>query len=283
MTELDRLREQGWLLPEQDFSYTLAGNSVPAVRGDGTYPEMGFDVLLAGDVSGYWFDHRSERIATALRESGDQTLWDIGAGLGANASRLNELGFEVLCVEPDLRATVSMRENGLVAFAGTLEQMKFPTGSLNAIGLFDVLEHLREPATLLAEVHRVLAPHGRLLITVPALPILWSEEDEFAGHELRYTRDKLSRLAFNTGFREVTSEFLFGSLAIAALMSRTVPYRLGIRRSEAQVRNQMLKQLNPSPLVQSVLRKILATESALAKQIRLPFGSSIFATWTKAR
>ena len=256
-------------------------DSATGAKSAGSYPETGFDVLLAGEVSGYWFDHRAERIAKALLESGDQTLWDIGAGLGANASRLKKLGFEVLCVEPDLRAVISMREKGLIAFAGTLEQMQFPTGSLSAIGLFDVLEHLREPATLLTEAHRVLAPGGRVHITVPALQILWSEEDEFAGHELRYTKASLSRLAHRNGFKESTSEYLFGSLAIAAVVTRTLPYRLHIRRTEVQVRNQMLKQLNPSAMIQSALRKILATELALSKKFQLPFGSSIFATWVK--
>ncbi len=38
----------------------------------------------------------------------------------------------------------------------------------------DVLEHL-EPAKLLAEARRLLAPGGRLLLSVPAFASLWSE------------------------------------------------------------------------------------------------------------
>ena len=121
MDELERLLEQGWSSVEQDAFHTHVRESAAGAKTAGSYPETGFDVLLAGEVSGYWFDHRAERIATALLESGDQTLWDIGAGLGANASRLKKLGFEVLCVEPDSRAVISMREKGLITFAGTLE------------------------------------------------------------------------------------------------------------------------------------------------------------------
>ena len=37
----------------------------------------------------------------------------------------------------------------------------------------DVLEHIDDDRGMLAEMHRVLAPGGTLLVTVPAFPFLW--------------------------------------------------------------------------------------------------------------
>ena len=216
-----------------------------------------------------------------MKAGGNRVLWDIGAGLGANATRLQGMGYDVFCVEPSPAAVNAMRSNGLTAFSGTLEEMHFPDSSITALGLFDVIEHLSQPDVLLREALRVLEPGGRLLITVPALPVLWSEEDEFAGHHIRFTKRSLDELAAECGFTRLSHQYIFGALALAAMVSRTIPYRLGIRRSETTLREQMRRQLNPPKAIDIALRKTLDLETAMALRLSLPLGSSIFAVWIK--
>lgn len=55
-------------------------------------------------------------------------------------------------------------------FCGSLEEAHLPDGSFDVVFLRDVLEHVVEPAPLLAEVHRVLKCGARLFLQVPNAP-----------------------------------------------------------------------------------------------------------------
>ena len=53
-------------------------------------------------------------------------------------------------------------------------KMPFDTGSINAMVFFDGLHKIDRPADFFAEVERVLAPKGRLIISAPAItPLSW--------------------------------------------------------------------------------------------------------------
>src|SRR5205814_8541492 len=61
------------------------------------------------------------------------------------------------------------------------------------IGMFDVLEHIEDDIAALGSVRHSLAPGGRLLMTVPAAPSLWSRYDEESHHYRRYTEAHLRK------------------------------------------------------------------------------------------
>lgn len=53
-------------------------------------------------------------------------------------------------------------------------KMPFEDNSVNAIMMYDVLHQLDNPSVFFAEVERVLAPKGRLILTAPAItPLSW--------------------------------------------------------------------------------------------------------------
>lgn len=58
----------------------------------------------------------------------------------------------------------------------------------------DCLEHQADDAPMFAQLVQALRPGGRLLITVPAVPALFSERDRIVGHYRRYTPDRLRSL-----------------------------------------------------------------------------------------
>ena len=67
----------------------------------------------------------------------------------------------------------------------------------DTFGLFDtalfihVLEHVEKDRDALNKAHKLLAPNGKVLIEVPALPALFSVHDEMLGHYRRYNKQTL--------------------------------------------------------------------------------------------
>jgi len=93
------------------------------------------------------------------------------------------------------------------------EKMPFADGSFEIAWCSEVLEHLFDPGFALREMHRVLRPGGKLLVTVPyhgrfknLLIALFKWDEHFAPanpHIRFYTNGTLSRLAAAAGFRDV--------------------------------------------------------------------------------
>jgi 2-polyprenyl-3-methyl-5-hydroxy-6-metoxy-1,4-benzoquinol methylase len=90
-------------------------------------------------------------------------LLDVGCSRGQFVAAAAALGFAAEGVEPAPRIAAAARAAGLTVHAGLLEEQRFPDATFDALTLFEVLEHLREPAGLLRECRRVLKPGGVLL------------------------------------------------------------------------------------------------------------------------
>jgi SAM-dependent methyltransferase len=265
----------GWTPPLENDTGVRVGTASDG--SDISYPEGGLDVLGLDGGQGFWFDHRFEAVLAFLRQGGVTGLWDIGAGTGSMAIRLAEAGIDVVAVEPLRAGAEASARHGITSFCGTLEDLQLPDGCLPAIGMFDVLEHLEHPEKLLKEAHRVLQPHGLLVVTVPALQWLWGDEDDVAGHFRRYRRSSLDETLSAAAFRPLESHYLFASLVPVAALLRALPYSLGRRQSQAEVLANMKQQLNTAPAVDRAARGLLRAERALSKTIPLPAGLSIVA------
>jgi len=89
--------------------------------------------------------------------------------------------------------------------------------------LTQVLEHVPEPATVLAELHRVLAPGGTLWLTAP----FFYAEHEKPYDFFRYTQFGMRHLLEGAGFTVEEIDWMEGYLGTlsyqARLMSRCLP------------------------------------------------------------
>jgi len=97
------------------------------------------------------------------------TVLEIGAGTGLNLPHY-EQAEKVIAVEPD--PSMARRLPGRIAeasvpvevVAGSAEALPFPDGAFDTVVVTFVLCSVADPAAALAEIRRVLAPDGRLVL-----------------------------------------------------------------------------------------------------------------------
>lgn len=182
------------------------------------------------DRHSWWYRTRNRLIVKFLRQERVATIWDVGSGTGIVATALVEHGWSVIGVEPSLAGARITADLGIPTFQSNLEALCLPGDSVDAVSLFDVLEHVNDRSHLISEIHRVLKPGGFLVVTVPALPALWSQFDVLERHFLRYTKSKLRGEFDSYGFETTRLGYMFLLTVLPLFLLRALPFRLGIRQ-----------------------------------------------------
>jgi SAM-dependent methyltransferase len=115
-----------------------------------------------------------------------------GAGQGSFSRLLEGKGFDVVSadVSPTACGVLAGRVRGRVVRAG-VTALPFADESFDAVVLGEVIEHIADDVSALAEARRVLRPRGVATLSVPAHPGWFGPSDEWAGHVRRYTRGSL--------------------------------------------------------------------------------------------
>jgi 2-polyprenyl-3-methyl-5-hydroxy-6-metoxy-1,4-benzoquinol methylase len=154
---------------------------------------------------------RLDTISALLNKSpASLRVLDVGCSRGNFLAAGAKLGFYMEGVEPAANIAAAARAQGLRVHTGLLADIHLPPASFDAITLFEVIEHLKEPLPLLRECHRVLKPGGLLVLstgntaswTVAAIQERW---DYFhiakdGGHISFYNPRSVALLAARAGF-----------------------------------------------------------------------------------
>ncbi len=151
-------------------------------------------------------------------------ILDAGCGSGRNLVEFGRFG-RVTGVEPAPESLAIAQGRGVgTVVGGSLERLPFDDGGFALATVLDVIEHLDDDVGALRELRRVVAPDGRLLVTVPCYPWLWSSHDVVNHHRRRYTKRSLHRAARLAGWvPERTLHFnalLLPAAVIARLLER---------------------------------------------------------------
>ena len=183
---------------------------------------------------------------------------------------LSRLG-TVKAFEHDLDALEMAREKG----AYELQQGTLPNGSFDysdpfdLVVAFDVIEHIREDRESLTRLRSLLKGGGKMVMTVPAFPFLWSRHDETHHHFRRYTRAHLEKTLKDAGF-EVEYISYYNSILFPAVAAvRMFKNFLGIKDNSDD-------SITPFGL-NGVLQKVFSTERHWIGKISVPFGVSLVA------
>ncbi len=196
-----------------------------------SYPEEGNETYFQVEDNSYWFAHRSRCIVELMRQfPPNGVTYDIGGGNGFVSVGMQRAGHVTVLVEPGPGALNARRRGLHHVVQSTLESASFHERALDAAGAFDVLEHIEDDADFLMTVRKLLRPGGRFYCTVPAMPALWSDEDNFAGHHRRYSLKDLRAVIERAGMDIEFISCLFSWLVVPVFLFRTLPWRFRGRR-----------------------------------------------------
>jgi len=115
----------------------------------------------------------NQRISKILIEAQKQLAYkvdtiaslDVGCSSGALLQVAQRCGFDAHGVEPaELAAQTAARIPNTHVFTGFLHDAKYPDNHFDIITLFEVIEHLTDPISIVQEVARILKPGGIFLI-----------------------------------------------------------------------------------------------------------------------
>ncbi len=135
-------------------------------------------------------------------------MLDVGCGSGWLVRALRRKGFRAYGLdESAIMAHPATERYGLPVAQGLLANAPFAAGTFSAITLFHVLEHVRDPMTILEELRRLLQPSGKLFVQIPnaacwqflLLGKRWSGLD-VPRHPIHFRSADLEDLLDATGF-----------------------------------------------------------------------------------
>ncbi len=230
-----------------------------------------YDRMAEIDGTHWWFVARRKIIDRLIRDQvplkSDARILEMGCGTGSNIGLLRQFG-RVDAVEPDdpARALASER-TGLSVKGGLLpDGVDLADGAYDLIAMLDVLEHIPDDGPALAALLPKLNDGGRILVTVPAAPGLWSAHDVAHHHQRRYTAETLRAVFEANGYR-VRHLTHFNTLLFPLVVAARAVGRLTKREGGDDA-------MPPKP-VNAVLKAVFGAERYWVGRRSLPFGVSL--------
>ena len=151
------------------------------------------------------------------------TLLDVGAATGFFVEQAQSIGWDAVGVEPsEWAAEYARTQLGVDVQTGTLESARYPDAAFDVVTLWEVIEHLPDPAVTLREVRRILRPGGHLILSTPDAGSLaarlsgkrWLGWRKVPEHLFFFDRPNLDRLLIQEGF--VPARHRYASLTVSA-------------------------------------------------------------------
>jgi SAM-dependent methyltransferase len=226
-----------------------------------SYPEEGNLQCFKLEDNSFWFRHRNDCILAAIKRFPPTgPILDVGGGNGFVTRRMIDEGFSVALLEPGPIGAFNAKKQRYIpeVLCSTLEEAGFLPSSVSAIGLFDVIEHIKDDRAFVKQIHNILKPGGILYATVPAHEWLWSLSDVSAQHFRRYNHKEIVEL-LDDRFEVLFITYLFGVLTLPIYFMRSIPFKLGLTRQENLLSSESEHGTSGRAMT-SVLSKLLKKE-----------------------
>lgn len=161
-----------------------------------TKPMAGFRRWFAGtDNQGHYLARRGEKVL------------DVGCGSCLSLLEMRQMGVECWGVEADPNVKAIADHYGLQVHIGNVYDLPFHDVTFDLIVLNQVIEHVPDPRAMLEEIHKRLAPGGRVILAFPNSGSihrkLWKDRWinwHIPYHQNHFNRASIKRLAEAAGY-----------------------------------------------------------------------------------
>ena len=137
-----------------------------------------------------------------------QRILDVGCGTGNTSLRIahSNLDTDILAIDLNRTCIEFTGEKVRSIVNISIAQMEVCNLALkdetfDCLVAIDVLEHVECDEKAMMEMFRVIIPTGRLVVTVPAIKVLYGKRDRALKHFRRYSKQELQEKLRNAGFR----------------------------------------------------------------------------------
>jgi SAM-dependent methyltransferase len=204
-------------------------------------------------------------------------LLDAGCGTGGLLRRLRDEFAGRALFGIDYHGAAARRaaeKSGSAVAAGDVNALPFADGAFGAAASVDVLCHrLVEPARALAELRRILAPGGTVVLNLPAFEWLKSAHDAHVHTARRFTAGDAAVLLRDAGFVAVETRY-WNSLLLPLMV---------LQRKVLAARSDAPSDVAPfPPWLDRALHGVTVVERRLSGLgLRYPAGGSVLAVATR--
>jgi uncharacterized protein (TIRG00374 family) len=221
--------------PQKTDDLTKFYNSI---EGDADEKAYSSDML----VQKYFQRRKTDDIKEVLAIKISDTILDIGCGSGVQIREVGKNGYAfAVGIDINENAVRFARKKGLPNtefIIGDAQHIPIKTGSADKLICAEIIEHLKEPGQLVAEINRVLKPGGSVVITTPNDRSIWGAYElmwdlfgrgrSYGKTHLRFFSEDMLRNYF-AQFQEFRSRTLFFISPIFALTGSVRVLEIGKR------------------------------------------------------
>jgi 2-polyprenyl-3-methyl-5-hydroxy-6-metoxy-1,4-benzoquinol methylase len=223
----------------------------------------------------WWWRAREAAILEVLRAQQPPLGWrrilDVGCGDGLFFDKLAQFG-EVEGIEPAEELVSSKGPHCPRIHIGSFDANFRPGKQFSLILMLDVLEHMADPVGALRHAQGLLESEGRLLVTVPAFRLLWTNHDVLNHHFTRYTVSSFRRIAQQAGLEIEAERYFFQWLFPLKLATRVVERLLPLQPKPPDI---------PARWINALLYRVSLFEYETLSPLPVPFGSSLLVVGKK--
>ena len=254
---------------------------------DGFMPEAILTEMAAAIRRHPWWQARTRLVESILNQnaiSPPARILDAGCGWGVTLEALEKRGYCATGLDVSHQALERIDRPDRQLIEADLTCPLGPAAvahpAFDAVLALDVIEHLDDDRAALNNLARLVNPGGLMIVSVPALPELFSEFDQVQGHRRRYLPDDV-RGAFDCTGLTIERLFWWGSWLVPLFRARRRSNSAAAIQAPEEIYRRHLG-LPPWPLLH-LFRLAFAWEERRALRGKTMRGTSLVAIARRPR
>ena len=238
--------------------------------------------LITHADSHFWMISRRRVITdtvTSFLDDGKSFL-EVGSGPGDISRELQNRGLKVTVSDIQIDNLAHVANNNIGDVVQFDLYHPIYRDHFDAVGAFDVIEHLEDDLTAAKHLLEIVKPGGFVFVTVPAHKWLWNNRDRLENHKRRYSRLGLRKLFESAGATVINVDYMFFTI-LPLLLGRTILDL--VRRRDSFTPKDHQNSMNINPTVNQLLLTLTTMELKIFRRRSPPIGGTLILTARKKR